>query len=157
MIGFSKNTYLIACNSYLYLFSLYGRTVVHHVGGGLRGVDDVLRGVDDALRQIARIAHDPLGLCCEAGKEAAHTQHENFLFHDVLVFIVNNPVEYQIPNFRPLVGRFRRMARCVCLVRFSIREPSLLLLIVAKSSSAYGLRPVILTNRASSSRYAFSA
>ena len=35
--------------------------VVHHVRGGLRGVDDVLRGVDDALRQIARIAHDPLG------------------------------------------------------------------------------------------------
>ena len=61
MIGFSQNTYLIACNSYIYLFSLYGRTVVHHVRGGLRGMDDVLRGVDDALRQIARIAHDPLG------------------------------------------------------------------------------------------------
>ena len=59
------------------LYRLYGRTiviflallvdfhrflkVVHHVRGGLRGVDDVLRGVDDALRQIARIAHDPLG------------------------------------------------------------------------------------------------
>ena|GEM_PF-2722708 len=35
--------------------------VIHHVRGGLRGVDDVLRGIDDALRQIARIAHDPLG------------------------------------------------------------------------------------------------
>ena len=59
------------------LYRLYGRTVVillallvyfhrfrkvvHHIRGGLRGVDDVLRGVDDALRQIARIAHDPLG------------------------------------------------------------------------------------------------
>jgi len=50
MIGFSKNTYLIACNSYLYLFSLYGRTVAHHVRGGLGGMDDVFGGIDDALR-----------------------------------------------------------------------------------------------------------
>ena len=60
MIGY-LNANLITCQSYIYLYCLYGRTVVHHVRGGLRGVDDVLRGVDDALRQIARIAHDPLG------------------------------------------------------------------------------------------------
>ena len=36
MIGFSKNTYLIACNSYIYLFSLYGRTVIDHILGNDR-------------------------------------------------------------------------------------------------------------------------
>ena len=35
-------------------------------------MNNVLGGIDNALRQIARVAHDPLGFRCEAGKEAAH-------------------------------------------------------------------------------------
>lgn len=86
MIGFSKNTYLIACNSYIYLFSLYGRTVVEHVARGGGRVYDVLGGIDDALGQITGICHDPLCFCREADETAAHAQHDDFLFHDVPVF-----------------------------------------------------------------------
>ena len=60
--------------------------IVEHIVRRGRRMNDVLGGIDNALCQIARIAHDPLGLCCETGKEAAHAQHENFLFHDVSVF-----------------------------------------------------------------------
>ena len=75
MIGFSQNTYLIACNSYIYLFSLYGRTVAHHVRGGLGGMDDVFGGIDDTLRQIARIAYDPLCACPACEKQAQADNH----------------------------------------------------------------------------------
>ena len=59
---------------------------IRHIGGSGGCVNDVLGSIDNALCQIARIAHDPLGLCCETGKEAAHAQHKNFLFHDVSIF-----------------------------------------------------------------------
>ena len=75
MIGFSKNTYLIACKSYIYSFSLYGRTIFHHIRGRRRCLHDVFRGIDDALCEIGRVCHDPLRLCREAEEEAAHTQH----------------------------------------------------------------------------------
>ena len=63
MIGFSKNTYLIACNSYIYLFSLYGRTVVDHVLSRRRRVYDVVGRVDDALRNVGRVYDRPLCAC----------------------------------------------------------------------------------------------
>ena len=66
MIGKYWNTYLIACQCYILLYRLYGRTIVillallidfhrllkvaHHVRGGLGGMDDVFGGIDDALR-----------------------------------------------------------------------------------------------------------
>ena len=61
--------------------------VFHHVrrrGGCLH---DIPRGIDDTLGEIGGIGHDPLGFCCEADEKAAHTQHENFLFHDAFVLI----------------------------------------------------------------------
>lgn len=60
MIGFSKNTYLIACNSYIYLLSLYGRTIFHHVRGRRGGLHDVFGGVDDTLREVRGVGDDPL-------------------------------------------------------------------------------------------------
>ena len=70
MIGFSKNTYLIACNSYIYLFSLYGRTIVEHVAGRRGRVHNVLGGIDDALGKIPGVGHYPLGVCPACRKEA---------------------------------------------------------------------------------------
>ena len=82
MIGFSKNTYLIACNSYIYLFSLYGRTIVDHIGRRRGCLHDVSRSIDDTLGKIGRVGHHPLRFRREADKEAAHTQHDDFLFPD---------------------------------------------------------------------------
>lgn len=63
-------------------------------------MNNVLGGIDDALCQIARVAHDPLRFCCEAGKEAAYALHENFLFHDVSVLMVNkNLLKVKVPFF----------------------------------------------------------
>ena len=70
MIGFSKNTYLIACNSYLYLFSLYGRTIFYHILGGRGSMYHVLGGVHDALRDIGRVYHRPLCACPADSKQA---------------------------------------------------------------------------------------
>ena len=63
----------------------------------------------------------------------------------------------QSPIFRPLDSGLRRIVRWDCFGRFSFATSSVLRLREANSSSAYGLRTVILTKRASSSRYAFSA
>ena len=61
--------------------------IVEHIARGGRRVNDVLGGIDDALCKIAGVAYDPLRFRCEADEEAAHTQHEDFLFHDVSVLI----------------------------------------------------------------------
>ena len=61
--------------------------IVEHVARGGRRVNDILGGIDDTLGKIAGIAHDPLRFRCKADEETAHTQHENFLFHDVTVLI----------------------------------------------------------------------
>nr|WP_317167616.1 hypothetical protein [Bacteroides eggerthii] len=50
-------------------------------------MDDILGGIDNALGKIPRVGHHPLGFRCEADEDAAHTQHEDFLFHDVSVLI----------------------------------------------------------------------
>ena len=42
---------------------------------------NVFRGIDDALGKIGRVGHNPLRFRREAGQKAAHTQHEDFLFH----------------------------------------------------------------------------
>ena len=61
--------------------------IVEHIVRRGRRMNNVLGGIDDALCQIARIAHDPLRFRCEADEDATHTQHEDFLFHDVSVLI----------------------------------------------------------------------
>ena len=55
-------------------------------------MNDVLGGIDDTLGKIAGVAHDPLRLRCEAGEKAAHTQHENFLFHKSTFLMMNNRI-----------------------------------------------------------------
>ena len=61
--------------------------VVHHVGGGLRGVDDILRGVDDALRQIAGVAHHPLGGSPAREKQAQAYGDCHSCFHTHILWI----------------------------------------------------------------------
>ena len=61
--------------------------IVEHVARGGRRVNDILGGIDDALGKIAGVTHDPLRFRCKADEETAHTQHEDFLFHDVTVLI----------------------------------------------------------------------
>ena len=91
MIGFSKNTYLIACNSYLYLFSLYGRTVLDHIRCGGRGMRHILRGVYDALRNVGRVYDRPLCACPACVKQAQAEDCQNFYSHflslDLVVII----------------------------------------------------------------------
>ena len=86
MIG-HLNANLLACQSYIYLYRLYGRTIVEHIARGGRCVNDILGGIDDTLGKIAGVAHDPLRFRCKADEETAHTQHEDFLFHNVTVLI----------------------------------------------------------------------
>ena len=70
------------------LVNLHGLLkIVEHIARGGRCVNDILGGIDDTLGKIAGIAHDPLRFRCKADEETAHTQHEDFLFHDVTVLI----------------------------------------------------------------------
>lgn len=50
-------------------------------------MNNVLGGIDDALGKISGVGHYPLRFRCEADEDATHTQHEDFLFHDVSVLI----------------------------------------------------------------------
>ena len=85
MIG-HLNANLLACQSYIYLYRLYGRTVAHHVRGSLGGMDDVFGGIDDTLRQIARIAYDPLCACPACEKQAQADNHCYSCSHVTLDF-----------------------------------------------------------------------
>ena len=60
--------------------------IVDHIGRRRGCLHDVFRGIDDTLGKIGRVGHHPLRFRREADKETAHTQHDNFLFHDVSVF-----------------------------------------------------------------------
>ena len=73
---------------FLSLFvNLYGfLKIVDHIGRRRGCLHDVFRGIDDTLGKIGRVGHHPLRFRREADKEVAHTQHEDFLFHDVSVF-----------------------------------------------------------------------
>lgn len=64
MIGFSKNTYLIACKSYIYSFSLYGRTIINHIFSGGGGFYDFVGRIYDTLRKVAGVENCPLCLDC---------------------------------------------------------------------------------------------
>ena len=85
MIGFSKNTYLIACNSYIYLFSLYGRTVLHHIGSRRRRVDNIVGRVDDALRNVGRVNDRPLCACLSHHQQEQADCHDCFCSHFLLL------------------------------------------------------------------------
>lgn len=76
MIGY-LNANLITCQSYIYLYCLYGRTILHHVRGRRGGLHDVFGGVDDALGKVRGVGDDPL---CPGGmrdEQSTHAQHKN--------------------------------------------------------------------------------
>ena len=60
--------------------------IFDHISGRCGCLHDVFRGIDDTLGKICRVRYHPVRFHREADKEAAHTQHEDFLFHDVSVF-----------------------------------------------------------------------
>ena len=67
--------------------NLYGfLKIVDHIGRRRGCLHNISCGIDDTLGKIGRVGHHPLCFRREADKEAAHTQHEDFLFHDVSVF-----------------------------------------------------------------------
>ena len=70
MIG-HLNANLITCQSYIYLYYLYGRTVLDHVRGRLRLLHKRLGVVDDTLGDVGRVYNRPLGGCPAGSEEQA--------------------------------------------------------------------------------------
>ena len=85
MIG-HLNANLLACQSYIYLYRLYGRTVLHHVLSRRRGMHHVLGGVHDALRDVGRVYHRPLCACPAREKQAQADNHCYSCSHVTLDF-----------------------------------------------------------------------
>lgn len=99
MIGKYWNTYLIACQCYIYYIAYTGATVVvlftllvnldcflkilYHVGSRRRGLYNLFGRVHDTLRQIGRVCHHPLCACPACKEQAQAEKHDYFRSHYV--------------------------------------------------------------------------